>query len=87
MIQEFVDRTFSEMTSNENYRDKIIEKLTEKFDKLSEVYSTTERWNTACGIIAKKIVYNNLALRKKLVGELLKTTVYLEFFAACIFHG
>ena len=59
------------MIQDENYRDKPIEKFTEKFEKLSEGYSATERWNTAC-IVAKKIVYKNLALRKKSVGELLK---------------
>ena len=38
MIQEFVERTFSEVIRDENYRDKIIEKFTEKFEKLSEGY-------------------------------------------------
>ena len=41
MIQEFVDTTFRQMINDENYRDKIIKKCTEKFDKLSEEYSTT----------------------------------------------
>ena len=30
------------------------------------------RWRSACHIVAKKIVQDNLALRRKLVGELLK---------------
>ena len=61
------------MMHDENYRDKPIEKFMEKFEKLSEGYSATERWNTAC-IVAKKIAYKNLALqKKKSVGELLKT--------------
>ena len=54
MIQEFVERTYSQMIHDENYRDKIIEKFTQKFAKLSERYTPTERWNTACHIIAKK---------------------------------
>ena len=41
MIQEFVDTTFRQLINDENYRDKIIKKCMEKFDKLSEGYSTT----------------------------------------------
>lgn len=34
---------------------------------------TTKRWKTTCRIVAKRIVHDKLALRKKLVGGLLKT--------------
>ena len=35
--------------------------------------SDTKRWNTAYHLIAKKLVRDNLALRRTLVGELLNT--------------
>ena len=36
------------------------------------------RWISACRIVAKKVMRDNLALRRKLAGELLKTIRNIE---------
>ena len=73
MIDGFVERCFNELLSDESNKEKIIEKFLQKFKNLSDKFIAAKRWNTACRIVAKRLVRDNLALRKKLVGELLKT--------------
>ena len=72
MIDGFVERCFNELLSDESNKEKITEKFLQKFKNLSEEFSAAKRWNTACRIVAKRLVHDNLNLRKKLVGELLK---------------
>ena len=50
-----------------------MEKFLERFGNLAKEMSISNRWRSACCIVAKKVVQDNLALRTKLVGELLKT--------------
>ena len=40
----------------------------------------SNRWRSACRIVAKKVVRDNLALRRKLVGELRSITECKVFF-------
>ena len=47
--------------------------FSEKFENLAKEMPVVNRWRSACRIVAKKVVQDNLALRRKLVGELLKT--------------
>ena len=71
MIASFVEKSFSSLSDDKSNKEKITPKFLEKFKNLSEEMSHTKRWNTACHLIAKKLVRDNLALRRKLVGELL----------------
>ena len=47
--------------------------FSEKFENLAKEMPMSNRWRLACRIVAKKLVQDNLALRRKLVGELLRT--------------
>ena len=47
--------------------------FSEKFENLAKEMPMSNRWRSACRIVAKKVVRDNLALRRKLVGELLRT--------------
>ena len=47
--------------------------FSEKFENLAKEMLVANRWRSASRIVAKKVVRDNLALRRKLVGELLKT--------------
>ena len=62
--------------------------FSQKFKNISEDMCTTKRWKAACRIVAKKIVSDNLALRKTLVGQLLKTirTVGQQSFSDDVFE-
>ena len=51
----------------------ILEKFSEEFESIIDEMPIANRWKSACRIVAKEVVHDNLALRRKLVDELLKT--------------
>ena len=61
-----------EIFNKEIDKEKISEKFSEKFENLVDEMPVANRWRSAYRIVAKKVVRDNLALRRKLVGELLK---------------
>ena len=71
-VEKYVDKVFDEIFNKEIDKEKISEKFTEKFENLVNEMPIANRWRSACRIVAKKVVRDNLALRRKLVGELLK---------------
>ena len=73
MIDSYVEKAFSELLTNAVDKEKIMEKFLDKFRDLSEPMSANKRWRTACRIISKKLVHDNIVVRRKCVGELLKT--------------
>ena len=72
MIESYVEGAFSQLLKDEIDKEKIIKTFLQNFKNLTEDMCSTRRWKAACRIVAKKLVRANLALRKKLVGELLK---------------
>ena len=73
MIEGYVEKVFDEIFKDQIDKDKVITKFLQKFKNRSEDMCTVKQWKAACRIISKKLVNGNLALRKQLVGELLKT--------------
>ena len=73
VIEGYVEKAFDEIFKNQIDKEKVIEKFLQKFKNRSEDMCTFKQWKAACHIVAKKLVNGNLALRRKLVGELLKT--------------
>ena len=72
-VEKYVDKVFDEIFNSEIDKDNIVEMFSEKFENLAKEMPMSNRWRSACHIVAKKVVRDNLALRRKLVGELLKT--------------
>ena len=60
----------------------------QKFENVSNDMDNDERWKAACRIVSKKMVRDNLALRKKCVGEFLKTikTISQQSFSVKMGH-
>jgi len=50
-----------------------MKKFSEKFKSLLEKISATKRWNTVCHLLVRKLVHKSLSLRKKMIGEFMKT--------------
>ena len=73
MIDSYVEKAFSELLTNAVDKEKIMDKFLDKFKDLSVPMSSNKRWRTACRIISKKLVYDNIVVRRKFVGELLRT--------------
>ena len=71
-VEKYIDKVFDEIFNKEIDKENISEKFTEKFENLVNEMPIANRWRSACRIVAKKVVRDNLALRRKLVGELLK---------------
>ena len=71
-VEKYVDKVLDEIFTKEIDKDEIIAKFSEKFENVAKDMHISARWKPACRIVAKKIVRNSLALRRKLVGELLK---------------
>ena len=72
-MEKYVDKVFDEIFNSEINKDNIVEMFSEKFENLAKEMPMSNRWRSACRIVAKKVVRDNLALRRKSVGELLKT--------------
>ena len=72
-MEKYVDKIFDEIFNGEIDKDNIVEMFSEKFENLAKEMPMSNRWRSACRIVAKKVVRDNLALRRKLVGELLRT--------------
>lgn len=72
-VENYVDKVFDEIFNKDIDRNTIMENFSEKFGNLVKEMPISNRWRSACRIVAKKVVRDNLALRRKLVGELLKT--------------
>ena len=64
-VEKYVDKVLDEIFTKKIDKDKIIANIAKDMH-------ISARWKPACRIVAKKIVRNSLALRRKLVGELLK---------------
>ena len=73
MIDSYVERAFSALLTNAVDKEKIMENFLDKFKDPSEPISANRRWRTACRIISKKLVHDNIVVRRKSVSELLKT--------------
>ena len=71
-VEKYVDKVFDEIFNKEINKEEISEKFSEKFENLIDEMPVANRWRSACRIVTKKVVRDNLALRRKLVGELLK---------------
>ena len=65
-VKKYVYKVFDETFNKEIDKEKIVEKL----GNLAKEMLISNRWRSACCIVAKKVARDNLALRK-LVGELL----------------
>ena len=50
---------------------KIMDKFMLNFEQISKDMGNDEKWKAACRIVSKKLVRDNLALRRKSVGEFL----------------
>ena len=72
-VEKYVDKVFDEIFNKEIDKENILEKFSEKFKSIMDEMPVANRWKSACRIVAKKVVRDHLALRRKLVGELLKT--------------
>ena len=72
-VEKYIDKVFDEIFNNEIDKDNIVEMFAEKFENLAKEMPVANRWRSACRIVAKKIVRDNLALRRKFVGQLLRT--------------
>ena len=72
-VENYDDKVFDEIFNKDIDRNMTMENFSEKFGNLVKVMPISNRWRSACRIVAKKAVRDNLALRRKLVGELLKT--------------
>ena len=72
-VEKYIDKVFDEIFNNEIDKDNIVEMFVEKFENLAKEMPVANRWRSACRIVAKKIVRDNLALRRKFVGQLLRT--------------
>jgi len=74
MIDYYFDNVLNNLiTSDAVDKEIIIKKFSEKFFSLLEKNSATKRWNTVCHLLVRKLVHENLLLRKKMVGEFMKT--------------
>ena len=72
-VEKYVEKVFDEIFNKEIDKENILEKFSEKFESIMDEMPVANRWKSACRIVAKKVVRDHLALRRKLVGELLKT--------------
>ena len=72
-VEKYVEKVFDEIFNKEIDKEKLSEKFSEKFENIVDEMPVANRWKSACSIVAKKVVRDHLALRRKLVGELLKT--------------
>ena len=72
-MEKYIDEVFNEIFNSKIDKDNIVEMFSEKFENLAKEMPMSNRWRSACRIVAKKVVRDNLALRRKLVGELLRT--------------
>ena len=72
-VEKYVEKVFDEIFNKEIDKEKISEKFSGKFKNIADEMPIANRWKSACCIVAKKVVQDRLVLRRKLVGELLKT--------------
>ena len=70
MKASYIEKVFNGILKD---KDTIMENCIQKFKSISKDIGNDKRWKAACYIVRKKMVRDNLALRKKSVGELLKT--------------
>ena len=72
IIENYVEKCFNSMYEQEINKENVIEKFLQKFKSGLEDMCTVTIWKKACHVVSKKLVNRSLALRKQLVGELLK---------------
>ena len=72
-ISGYIDNIVQQLLHHDLDRDMIIDTFIEKFKDLVKDIPPTEIFTTACQLIGKRLVYDNLALRKQLVGEFFHT--------------
>ena len=68
-VEKYVDKVFDEVYNKEIDKEKIVEKFSEKFGDVAKEMPISNRWRSACHIVAKKVVRDSLALRRKLVAK------------------
>ena len=73
MIECYIEKIVNALLKDEIDKKEIMEKFILKFENISKDMSNDEKWKAACRIVGKKMVRDNLALRKKSVGEFLHT--------------
>ena len=71
-VEKYVDKVLDKIFNKRKSIKRTYQKFSEKFENLINEMAIANRWRSACRIVAKKVVRDNLALRRKLVGELLK---------------
>ena len=88
MIEGYVEKVINAILKDEIDKNIIMEKFMHKFENVSKDMDNDERWKAACRIVGKKMVRDNLALRKKTVGEFLKTirTISQQSFSVDAFE-
>ena len=73
MIEGYVEKVFNELFKHQLDKEKVITKFLQIFKTRSKDMCNVTQWKAACRIVARKLVYKNLALRKQSVGDFLKT--------------
>ena len=71
-------------------KDTIVEKFCKKFQHLNSEMSETDIFSTAYRLVGKRLVYENLSVRKKAVGDLLKPSETLgnsHLMTVCLNKG
>ena len=64
-VEKYVDKVFDEMFNKEIDKEKIVEMFSEKFGNLAKEMPVSNRWRSACRIVAKEVVRDNLALSRR----------------------
>ena len=70
-IECYIEKIVNALLKDEIDKKEIMEKFILKFENISKDMDNDEKWKAACRIVGKKMVRDNLALRKKSVGEFL----------------
>ena len=55
-MEKYVDKVFDEIFNSEIDKDSIVEMFSEKFENLAKEMPMSNRWRSACRIVAKKVV-------------------------------
>ena len=71
MIESYIENIVNKLLKDEVDKNEIMDKFMLNFEQISKDTGNDEKWKAACRIVSKKLVRNNLALRRKSVGEFL----------------
>ena len=71
--EHYVEKVVNAILKDEIDKNTIMDKFMQKFENISKDMGNDERWKAACRIVGKKVVRDNLTLRRKSVGKFLNT--------------